>query len=192
MRRSVVALLVSAVFFCLLSGCRKAGTSASKEDTPEAAFARIQKAAAEGDIAAYYDLCDEKGQAGLCELAWQLITIEIYARDPSRSREVAGIKRAFQEELDISPEQAEASESDPKVRRKVLLQILEKSHGLVPDSLKEALGRIAKHELLSCEIERPGVARLQLKSDAGEKSWYMLQEDGRWVIAGGMSPYRPD
>ena len=125
-------------------------------------------------------------------MAWQLITIEIYDRDPSRSRETAGIQRAFQEELDISPEQAEASESDPKVRRKVILQILEKSHGLVPDSLKEALGRIAKHELLSCEIERPGVARLRLSAAQGEKIWYMVQEDGRWVVACGMSPYRPD
>jgi len=192
MRRQVVTLLVSAAFFCFLSGCRRATTPAPKEDTPEAAFARIQEVAAEGEIAAYYDLCDEKGQAVLCELVWQLVTMEIYDREPTRARDMAGIQKAFQEELDISPEQVEASESDPKVRREVFLQILKKSHGLVPDTLTEGLAELAKQELLLCEIERPGVARLRLKSAQGEKIWYMVQEEGRWAIVGGMSPYRPE
>ena len=192
MKRPVVALLVSAAFFCFLSGCRRGGTPAPKEDTPEAAFTRIRNAAADGDIAAYYDLCDETGRANLCEMALAMITMEIYDRDPNRPQDAAGAKRAFREELGLSAEQVEKSKSDPKARREVFFQILKKSHGLVPDMLKEGLAQIARHELLSCEIERPGVARLRLKAAQGEKIWYMVQEKGRWVVAGGMSPYRPD
>jgi len=192
MKRLSLTLVPLALLFCLVSGCRRTAAPAQEEDTPEAAFARIQQAAADGDIEAYYDLCDEEGRANLCEMALAMITMEIYDRSPNRARDTAGIQRAFREELDISVEQAEKSESDPKARREVFFQILKKSHGIVPDTLKEGLARIAKHEVLSCEIERPGVARLRLKSADGEKTWYMVQENGRWVIAGGMSPYRPD
>ena len=184
-------LLLTVVLWAVLSGCRKPAELA-EGNTPQAAFSRIQKAGLEGDIETYYDLCDEKGQAGLCEMAFQMITMEIYDRNPNRATDAAGIQRAFQEELDLSPAQVEKSQSDPKVRKDVFLQILRRSRGLVPDTLKEGLAELAKHEVLSCEIEREGVARLQLRSASGEKTWYMVLEGGNWVIAGGMSPYRPE
>ena len=189
--RVFAVVLIAVAVLLALSGCRRAAAPA-QEDTPQAAFARIQKAGADGDIEAYYDLCDEKGQAGLCEMAFQMITMEIYGRNPSRATDAAGIQRAFQEELDLSTEQAEKSQSDPKVRKKVFLQILKRSRGLVPGTLKEGLAELAKHQVLSCEIEREGVARLRLKSAKGEKTWYMVREGDRWVMAGGMSPYKPE
>ena len=185
-------VLIAAAVLLALSGCRGAAAPA-QEDTPEDAFARIQKAGADGDIEAYYDLCDENGQAGLCEITFQMITMEIYDRSPNRAKDEAGIQRAFQEELDLSTEQVEESQSDPEVRKKVFLQILEKSRGLWPDTLKDGLADLAKHEVLSCEIEREGVARLRLKSPKDEETWYyMVREGDRWLVAGDMSPYRPE
>ena len=189
--RVFATVLIAAVVLLTLSNCSREAAPA-QEDTPQAAFARIQKAGADGDIEAYYDLCDDKGQAGLCEMAFQMITMEIYDRSPNRAKDVAGIQRAFLEELDLSTEQVEKSQSDPKVRRKVFLQMLKKSRGLAPDTLKEGLAELAKHQVLSCEVERKAVARLRLKSAKGEKTWYMVREGDRWVMAGGMSPYRPE
>ena len=188
--RVSAAVLIAVAALLALSNCRRAAAPA-QEDTPQAAFARIQKAAADGDIESYYNMCDEKGQYGLSELAFQLITMEIYDREPNRAKDIAGIQRAFREVLGLSAERAEKCESDPKVRREVFLQIVKKSRGLVPDTLKEALAELPKHELLACEMESDKVARLRLKSATGEKTWYMVRQDGRWLIAGGMSPYKP-
>ena len=59
MVRVFAAVLVAVAVLLVLSNCRRAAAPA-QENTPRAAFARVQKAGADGDIEAYYDLCDEK------------------------------------------------------------------------------------------------------------------------------------
>ena len=89
---------------------------------------------------------------------------------------------AFQEELDLTTQQVEKAQSDPKVRKKVFLQIRKRSRGLAPDTLKEGLPELAKHEDVSCQIEREGVARLRLRSAKDKKTWYRMREGDRWVM----------
>ena len=118
--------------------------------------------------------------------------MEIYDRKPSTPTDVASIKNAFHKELDLSPEQVENAQSDPVVRRKVFLQILRKSRGVVGETFGEALAEFAKHEVVSCEDDGRGVAKLQLRSARGNKTWYMVRREDKWVMAGGMSPYKPE
>jgi len=173
------------------SGESKASHSKGPK-TPEAGFQKMCAAAADGDLGAFFDMCDTKGQSGLLEAAASLITMELAARRPMRSGDIVGIKQAFREELGIDPGEMETADRDYASRRKYFLLFMEKSRGTARDALKEALREIAKAELVSSAMQGEDVARLRIRSDAGEKTWYMVRENGRWVMAGGLSPRKPD
>ena len=80
----------------------------------------------------------------------------------------------------------ETAGRDYASRCKYFLLFMEKSRGTARDALKEALREIAKAELVSSEMQGGDVARLRIRSDAGEQTWYMAREKGRWVMAGGL------
>jgi len=186
--RLIAVVLAALALLPALGSCSGA---ADAPQTPEAAFEQMRTAAAAGDFASFFDMCDSKGQSGLFELASALITIELADRRSIKSGGIPEIKRAFKEELGVEPDELENADRDYASRRKYFLLFVQKSRGVARDTFREALTEFAAVELVSCEMEGEDVARLRLRSQAGEKTWFMVREDGRWVLSGGLSPTSP-